>query len=469
MCVKGRRVTSRARVACVVLALLLACARDGRAEALDAVLYRIFLTDGSSLVSYGEYPRVGDDVVFSLPIRADLRNPRLHLVSIPAATIDWHTTERYAESARSEHYVATRGESDFALMSSEVAYALNDVAVTADPFLRLEIARQARTTLHAWPRDHYGYRSSDVQQIVGLLDEVISEIRVATGEQRFDLDFVAISSSPPPMPLLPPPSLQETIAQTLGAARLTRVPAERVSLLRAAMGLLNDSAAALPSPWVNTTRVLVTAEIDAELSIERAYADLTRRLLDDSERRAAKADVRGLERLRRDIQARDAALGRKRPNQFRALVLVLNDRLAAARRLRLERDRWNLRIQTFRVYQRALTAPVNWFVRSKAGLEEIRALAGPDADVLERLGRDLQTAERLLQASTPPVEFQSIHDLMVRAVQLAHTSVRFRQDAIRSNDMGTALDASAAASGALMLFTKSQGDLGRQLRAPALR
>ncbi len=54
MRVKGRRVTSPAHVACAVLALLLACARDGRAEALDAVLYRIFLADGSSLVSYGE-------------------------------------------------------------------------------------------------------------------------------------------------------------------------------------------------------------------------------------------------------------------------------------------------------------------------------------------------------------------------------------------------------------------------------
>ncbi len=469
MRVKNRRVTSRAHVACVVLALLLACGRDGRAEVLDAVLYRIFLADGSSLVSYGEYSRVGDDIVFSLPIRADFKNPRLHLVSIPSATIDWHTTERYSESARSAHYAATQGDADFALMSSEVAYALNDVARTADPSLRLEIAMRARTTLHAWPRDHYGYRASDVQQIVGWLDEVISEIRVATGAQRFDLDFVALSSSPPPMPLLPPPSLQETIAQALGAARLTRVPAERVSLLRATMGLLSENAAALPAPWVNTTRALVTAEIDAELSIERAYADLTRTLLDDSARRAAEADVRGLERLRRDIQARDAALGRKRPNQFRALVLVVDDRLAAARQLRLERDRWNLRVQTFRAYQRALTAPVEGFIRSKAGLEEIRALAGPDAEVLEQLGYDLKTAERSLQGSTPPVEFRSIHDLMVRAVQLAYTSVRFRQDAIHSNDIATAWDASAAASGALMLFTKAQADLGRQLRAPALR
>ena len=393
-----------------MLALVCGFAQGAHAAVLDAVLYRIFLADGSSLVSYGEYSRVGGDVVFSLPIGVDLADPRLHLVSIPSATIDWHTTDRYAESARSAHYAETRGESDFALMSSEVAYALNDVALTADPTRRLEIARQARNTLQSWPRDNYSYRASDVQQIIGLLDEVISEIRVAAGEQRFDLDFVALSYSPPPMPLLPPPTLQETIAQALGAARATSVPAERVSLLRATKGLLAGGGLALPLSWAKTTLEFVTAGIETELAVERGYADLTRTVLVDAERYAVEADVRRLERLRRDIHTRDTALGGQRPNQLRALVAVVDARLEAARQFRLERDRWNLRIQTFRVYQRALTAPVDRFLQSKPGLEDIRALAGPDTDVLTQLGRDLETAERSLEGSTAPVDLQSVHD-----------------------------------------------------------
>ena len=453
--------------ACAVV-MALAVAEHGRAEALDAVLYRIFLADGSSLVSYGEYSRVGDQVVFSLPLGIDVADPRLHLVSIPSTTVDWRSTERYAESARSAHYGATRGESDFALMSSDVARALNEVALTAEPARRLEVARVARNTLRAWPEDHFGYRAADVQQIAGLLDEVISEIRLAAGQQSFDLDFVAMASAPPPMPLLPPPSLQETIAQALGAARRTRVPAERISLLRATMGLLDESAA-VPSSGAEATRALVTAELEAELVVERAYADLTRTTLEQMEPRAVEADVRGLEQLRREVLQRDSALSGQRPNQLRALLSMMDSRLDAARRLRLERDRWNLRIRAYRGYQRALRDLVYGFVRSKAGLEDIRALAGPDADVLARLGRDLGTAEDSLQTSVPPVELQTVHDLMMRALQLPRTAVDLRREAIRSSDMDVAWDASAAASGAMMLFSQAQSDLQQRLRAPDLR
>ena len=36
--------------------------------AADATLFRVFLRDGASLVSYGEFARVGDQVVFSMPV-----------------------------------------------------------------------------------------------------------------------------------------------------------------------------------------------------------------------------------------------------------------------------------------------------------------------------------------------------------------------------------------------------------------
>ena len=151
-----------------------------------------------------------------MPLGADQADPRLHLVSIPSATVAWTTTERCAESARYAHYAETRGESDFVLMSSEVARALNEIALTEDRQAQLRIAEQARNTLRVWPRRHYGYRANDVRQIVSLLDEAISEIRIAAGEQRFDLSFVAVAESPPRMPRMPRPTLQEMIAQVVG-------------------------------------------------------------------------------------------------------------------------------------------------------------------------------------------------------------------------------------------------------------
>ena len=74
-------------------------------------LFRIFLNPPqgvTSLVSYGEYTRLDDQVVLSLPIGDLSGAPNLQLVSIPATAVDWSLTERYARSARYAHYRATR-------------------------------------------------------------------------------------------------------------------------------------------------------------------------------------------------------------------------------------------------------------------------------------------------------------------------------------------------------------------------
>src|SRR5438874_10981986 len=62
----------------------------------EAALLRIFLKDGSALVSFGEFARVGDRVVFSMPLNADAE-PSLHLVNIAADRVDWDRTNRYAD------------------------------------------------------------------------------------------------------------------------------------------------------------------------------------------------------------------------------------------------------------------------------------------------------------------------------------------------------------------------------------
>src|SRR6266540_1498789 len=93
----------------------------------DATLLRVFLKDGSSLVSYGEPARVTDRVIFSMPT-APSPNPPLQLVNLPLDRIDWARTERYAMAARSEHYLQTQAEIDYAALSNEIARTLNDVS-----------------------------------------------------------------------------------------------------------------------------------------------------------------------------------------------------------------------------------------------------------------------------------------------------------------------------------------------------
>ena len=84
-----------------------------------------------------------------------------------------------------------RGEADFSALAGEVAAVLNEIAITNDPGRRLQLALHARRRLDAWPRDHYNYSACDVRRSCQLVDEAISEMRAAAGEQKFDLNLDA--------------------------------------------------------------------------------------------------------------------------------------------------------------------------------------------------------------------------------------------------------------------------------------
>ena len=45
------------------------------------LLYRLFLKDGSFIVSYGEYAKVGHEVVLSMPLGSDVATPTLQLIT----------------------------------------------------------------------------------------------------------------------------------------------------------------------------------------------------------------------------------------------------------------------------------------------------------------------------------------------------------------------------------------------------
>src|SRR5471030_985556 len=231
----SRRVVG-AFVVCLLASFCVAAAAD------DATLMRVFLNDGTSLVSYGELARVGDRVVFSMPT-ASMPNPPLHLINLPADRINWNRTNRYANSARAAHYIETQADIDFAALSNQVAQSLNAVALTTDPARRLAIVETARRSLATWPQDHYNYRRGEVQQLLSLLDEAVADLRAARGEQRFALALFAYSDQPiATEPLLPAPTPQEAIEQVLTVARVVDSPAERTALLSVALdGLERDA------------------------------------------------------------------------------------------------------------------------------------------------------------------------------------------------------------------------------------
>jgi hypothetical protein len=435
----------------------------------DVTLLRVFLHDGTSLVSYGEPAQVDNRVIFSMPTDAS-QSPQLHLINLPLERVDWDRTTRYANAARMAHYVKTKAEDDYAALSNQVATTLNQVAHAPDPGQRLSIVEEARRTLADWPDQHYGYRKTEVRQMLSMLDEAIADLRAARGNGRFDLTLTAFADPPTiPEPLLPPPNLKESVEQVMAAARAVDTPAERTSLLATVVATIDRSKDALPSEWAAATRADATDAIRIEEQLDRSYKQLTQRTMASANYRARRADIPGLERLLLSIQRRDAALGAKRAEAVASLVAAVESKLDAARQLQLARDRWALREPDLRRYRLAIDAPIDLFNELQAPLERIKSLAGSPPATLTFIQRRVARILNLVSGIVPPEEMASGHALLISAVQLAGHSAQIRREAVLASDMSRAWDASSAAAGALMLAARARADIQSAMRLPQLR
>jgi hypothetical protein len=433
-------------------------------------LYRIVLTDGTSVDAYGEWVRVGDRVVFSLAL--DLRRdpPALQLSSVPADRVDFTATERYRDTLRAATYAATRGDIDFDALSAEVARLLSDAAQAPDPARKLALAERARALLADWPASHHGYRADEVRQIQALVDEVVADLRAARGDTAFDLSLVAQVMPPPAVPLAPPPTLRDTIAQALGLSRLAETSAERVSLLRAASALAGGYRASTSDadPAMTTLARDVDATLAREVRIDAAYAALKARVLGEAMRAAARADVRAVERVVSRARTRDAALGGLRADVMRDVTATLDRYLETARQLRLARDQWNAHKPLIADYRDRVEPALRALQRARSALEAVRPFSGPSVRVLSKTDAALREADARLRYASPPDEVRAAHAVVLSAVQLATNAVRLRGDAIATADMQRARDASAAAAGALMMTARARADIDRALKPPTL-
>jgi hypothetical protein len=446
---------------CVLAVAILVCLLGVPALtcAQDTSLFRIFLLEGPPLVSYGEFARVGDRVVFSVPLDSKSDAPVLQMVSIPAATVDWARTEEYAHAVRAKRYADTRGEEDFTLLASRVTQALNDINLTPDPKRRVAMAEEARRNLAAWPAANYGYRAGDVMQLVTLLDEVIGEMRVAAGQRSFDLSFVATTRGPtePTIVLLPTP---DDFAEMESAYRAASVadPAERIAVLRA----LSDRLPARPGPRDERTEALrarVRSMLDAELRIERAYIDLARSSLRDADQRASRGDVRGLQQIIARALSADDRLGRSRSGEMSALLAALDLRMNDAHRVRLAMEATAKRVEVFKVYARASREPRERLDELMRHAREIRDRKGPGPRALHQMEIGATIAIHQFRVIDVPPELQGAHGLFITALQLTQQAATLRRDALSSKNTKLAWDASSAAAGAVMLAERAAEEL----------
>lgn len=437
------------------------------AQAIGPPLYRVFLADGTGLASFGEWARVDDRLVFSMPLTTGTGPSDLHLVSLPISRVDLARTERYADSVRAATYASSRGESDFALLSGEVARTLNQIAVLEDPRVRLATAERARHALAAWPGTHYGYRAKEVREFVGVLDEVIAGLRVSAGGSRIDLALSATTTDAPEMEsLLPAPDQADVIRGLLSAAQAVDSPAEKVSLLQSVVALVDRAVNLLPDSFAKAIRASAVGSLAAEQRIDRTYARLQSSVLTEAAQQASRANVRGLERLRARVHAQDQQLGQRRPDTIAALLATIDGNLETARRLRLAQDQWLLRVEQMKQYQTASGPLVATLIQSAGGLDDIRAMAGPVPHLLRPLAQRLDRSARRLAIVVPPAELAAVHALFQSAFSLAANAVQLRHDAAAAASVDLAQQAAAAASGAMMLLDRARADLASAMKPP---
>lgn len=451
-----------------VLILALCCGMPSiGSAATGATLFRLFLHDGSTIVSYGEYARLDNQVVFSMPV-GGTDETRLHIVTLPAQAIDWPRTDRYAASARYQQYAVTRGEEDFQELSSEVASLLNQIALSTDRPRALELAEQARRTLAEWPRAHFGYRQQDVREITILLDESISDLRAATGKNAFELALVAFPDVELE-PVLGLPSSREQLDATLRVAALTPGASERVALLNAALALADGIGPEMPAADRAKLRRTIETQIRDEANVDARYLALSQRILASASRAAAGARVGDAERLLNEVAERDDRLGRRRPEIVEALRVSVQGQLDAARRLQLLRDRWRARRSLYDEYHRSARTWLLQLTKLRPSLEAIRRLEGPSPGALLKLQTQLMGGADRLRRLPVPEPWEPVNALVVSAWRFAENAVRLRSTAVSSGNVATAWDASASASGALLMLERAQQEVRALLEPPRLQ
>ena len=448
----------------MMMALALGPAVPAQAQtAGPSTIYRVFLTDGQALPSYGEAAQVDDRVVFNLLIQRSGTDQRLQLVSLPASAIDLGRTIRYAETMRAGFYAATRGEAEYTAMTGTVTKTLDEIAKTTDRRARLQLAEGARQRLLTWSREHYQYRENDVRELIELFEALVNELRAESGEKAFSFDLVAGQGSAVREVLLPAPSPRESIALALVAARTADIAEERLAILRAA------AAAAGTAPTTADLAARIAAELNQESRATTAYAALTTDITARAADALRRADIPALERLRAEVAQRDRQLGGRRPQQVAELVKELQAKLEATRAHRLALDHYAYVRASLLAYERRIRPALSGLDGLRPVLQHIRDMRSMAFERIETAVTRLESFDRDADAVVPPADLESAHATLVSAIRMAREAVSRRRLAVITNNVTADREASAAAAGALLLADRTRENLVAGLFPPRPR
>lgn len=435
----------------------------GQAPAIDnGAIFRVFLKNGTALASYGESAEAGDRVVFTLLVVGADRQPTLQLTNLPASAVDLDRTRRYADAIRLVHYAATRGELDYAAMTQEVQRSIAELTAIADPKKRLAMAEDARARLIAWSKGTYGYRASEVQELLRLFDDVINELRAAAGQGQFKVELSA-NTIPAPEPLLTAPGAAESISLALAAADAVDSEEDRAAILKAA------AAAAGTDPALADARANVARAIDLEAKATAAYEQLAADVRARAAAARKKADPDALSGVLSALQARNAELGNRRPLVVQTLTSEIEAMLASARTYRASLEHYTAVRGSLLAYERAIRPTMSGFDGLAPVFMAIRDIRYTAYERLERAGSRLKELIAGLETVPPPTDLVDVQATLLSALRMADHACDRRRLSIALRSQVVAEEASSAAAGAILLAGQARDQLVSRLYPPRIQ
>ena len=308
-----------------------------------------------------------------------------------------------------------------------------------------------------------GYRAAEVRELAALFDEVVAELRAATGERQFSLDLRAGPADAPREPLLAPPTLRESVDLAIQAARASDNEDERLAVLRAVAALArqDESTADLGA--------VVARELEAEATAAASYTTLAAEVRGRAESARRKGDVTGVEAAIAALHERDRQLGQRRPQTVAALADELSAMLEAARTYREALERYARVRGSLLAYERTVRPIMSGF----DGLTPVfGAIRDERYTAYERIVRagDRVTAMRAdMKSLTPPPDLADVHATLTSALQMADYACARRRLSAATTSAAMSREASSAAAGAMMLATLAREQLVARLYPPKIQ
>ena len=139
------------------------------------------------------------------------------------------------------------------------------------------------------------------------------------------------------------------------------------------------------------------------------------------------------------------------------------------RAFRLELDHWSQFVRSYAQYERRVRPITSGLDGLRPVLTAIQDMWGPPYSRLTTTASRVKMLITDLRRIEPPADLLGVHSTLLSALFMARQATERRRQAVIAPNLTVAQEASAAASGAVMLLSQARADLLAQLVPPRFK